>query len=155
MTGKNIDYIASKHAQTLIRNVSDYRDVMTTSTKILGVLTEDGIYAALLYVFATVKDSIRPEFVYGTLSSLGDVRLLAGSRLAEDYRDKCSKLEKVKKEKSKEDIRRLNNEIHDLQDEILKAISDITNDLNKTLLARLVLERFLTYVRYHAKAKGG
>ena len=145
MTEKNIDYITSKHAQTLIKNVSDYGDVMTAATKTLGVLAEDGLYAAFLYIFAKVKDSIRPEFVCGALRSLDDVGLLAGSRLAENYRDKYSE----------GDTRCLNNEIHELQDIILETISNITDDLNKILLARLVLERFLTYVRYHAKAKGG
>ncbi len=160
MTGKNIDYIASRYAQTLIKNVSDYGDVMTAATKILGVLTEDGIYAAFLYIFAKVKDGIRTEFVCGALRVLNDVGLVVGSgsgfsKLAEDYRNRYIDLEKAKEKRRENDVRRLKNKIHNLQDNILETISDITNDLNKTLLARLVLERFLTYVRYHAKAKGG
>lgn len=41
----------------------------------------------------------------------------------------------------------------DKPDDVLKRLNEtLMNDLEKLMLARLLLERTLTYVRYHAKA---
>ncbi len=121
----NIDYIAAQEAKALVNQIprEKLNDCENTATKILGVLTEDGIYAAFIYVFAKVKEDLRPKFAISMKNVLNKV--YGSNFISSDH---------------------LENILSTVSEQILK-------DLNKTLLARLALERFLIYTRYHAKAK--
>ncbi len=121
----NIDYIAAEEAKDLVNQIPKEKlnDCENAATKILGVLTEDGIYAAFIYVFAKVKEDLRPKFVGSMKNVLNKIH--GDNFISSDYLE-----------------------------HILSTVSaQILKDLNKTLLARLALERFLIYTRYYAKAK--
>ncbi len=50
----NLDYLAAKHAQALIKAAS--KDAENTVTRALGVLQENGVYACFLYLLASGKE---------------------------------------------------------------------------------------------------
>jgi hypothetical protein len=66
----NLDYLAAKHAQALIKAAPDAEN---TVTKALGVLQENGVYACFLYLLASEKkngDSVI-QAMLATLEELG------------------------------------------------------------------------------------
>jgi len=129
---KNLDYLASKHAQALIASLRGNAlfiekkkkpsDVDNTVTKALGVLTEDGIFAAFVYLKSHKERQIADAVVSELLNLTSDV-----------YND-------LKPE-------------NDSAQKVLDFISaEITADLERLTLCRSLYERMLIYARYGAKA---
>ncbi len=131
----NLDRLAAKKAQAVIANTKNQKasDVENTVTKALGVLQEDGVYACFLYLLAKEKDS--------------------GKAVVEGMLDLLEELEFGWKKP-------MNNGKIDLRPEIvLKHITDnatnnnVTQNLERLLLAKETLEQMLIYARYGAKAR--
>lgn len=127
----NLDRLAAKHAQAIIRRTSDKKasEVDNTVTKALGVLQENGVYACFLYLLAKEKEngSVVVEEMLGLLEGLG-----FGWQ--------------APKKNDKVDTR---------ADVVLPFISEnVTVDLGRLLLAKETLEQMLIYARYGAKARG-
>lgn len=59
MVQSNLDRLAAKHAQEIIRRTRDKKasEIENTVTKTLGVLQENGIYACFLYLKAKEKEN--------------------------------------------------------------------------------------------------
>jgi len=47
-----LDYLAAKHAQALITETGNAKEMENSITKTLGVLQEHGVYACFLYLYA-------------------------------------------------------------------------------------------------------
>jgi hypothetical protein len=125
-TQLNLDRLAAKHAQAIIRRTSDKKgsEVDNTVTKALGVLQENGIYACFLYLLAKEKENGRVvvEEMLGLLEDLG----------FDDQKPNDHSADKV-----------------------LSFISNqVTGSLERLLLAKETLEQMLIYARYGAKARG-
>lgn len=73
----NIDLLAAKHAQIIIR---EKQDIENTITKSLGVLQENGVYACFLYLLAKEKDN-------GKIVVKEMLKLLEGLKFGEPPRE--------------------------------------------------------------------
>ena len=124
-TQLNLDRLAARHAQEIIRRTNDKKasDVDNTVTKALGVLHENGVYACFLYLLAKEKEngSVVVEEMLNLLDGLG-----FGWGKPDD----------------------------NSPEKILIHISDkVTANLERLLLAKETLEQVLIYARYGAKAR--
>jgi len=125
-TRANLDRLAARHAQEIIRRTNDKKasDVDNTVTKTLGVLQENGVYACFLYLLAKEKEN-------GSVVVEEMLNLLGGLGFGWGQPDGNS------------------------TEKILSHISDkVTSNLERLLLAKETLEQMLIYARYGAKARG-
>lgn len=103
----------------------DKAKIENTITKSLGVLQEDGVYAFFLFLSSRKGDlEDTEEVTAGELDS------------------------QVKKLLRHNDLQLLGQS----QEGDFKAVSELTENLDRLLLARQLIERSLIYARYHAKA---
>jgi hypothetical protein len=68
----NLDYLAAKHAQDLIKAAPDAEN---TVTKALGVLQENGVYACFLYLQAYKKKDEPDHIIRAMLDLLDEDQL--------------------------------------------------------------------------------
>jgi hypothetical protein len=124
-TQKNLDRLAAKYAQEVIKNSKDKDiDIENTVTKALGVLQENGVYACFLYLMAK-EDEKREKVVVNNMLGLLD-ELNFGWGKPNNPSDNKEVLEYI--------------------------INKVTVDLERLLLAKETLEQMLIYARYGAKA---
>lgn len=98
------------------------KDIENTATKALGVLQENGVYACFLYLFAKEKDNGK-QLSQQMCQLLNDVGLGDAPAHSEEVSG------------------------------VLRFVNEhISQDIERLLLAKEVLEQMLTYVRYGAKA---
>lgn len=124
---KNLDLLAARAAQTIITNTAKQQptEVDNLITKALGVLQENGVYAALLYLYSRtnttdklVAEQARKELL-SLLSELG-----------------------------------LSSSIGNDAGTALKFLTNnVSNDLDRLLLVKQLWEQTLIYARYGAKAR--
>lgn len=146
-TPPNLDWLAAKHAQSIICRVVDEEetqkdkpegkkktkqqlsaDIDNTVTKALGVLQENGVYACFLYLLAKEKENC-PVVVEEMLNLLEGLGLGCHAPKTNDKVDTAAEV-------------------------VLPFISDkVTVDLERLLLAKETLEQMLIYARYGAKAR--
>lgn len=126
----NLDRLAAQQAQEILRSTQDNRegssDVDNTITKTLGVLQENGVYACALFLLSRSKaEQARARIILEKiLTLLGKLPFPWGKPNS------------------------------DKPDDILRYISDnVTDDLERLLLAKETLEQMLIYARYGAKAQ--
>lgn len=123
---RNLDTLAAESAQKIVGSVDKPKDLDNLATKTLGVLQENGVYAAALFLFSRTRD---------VEQKLADV-------IQQHLFGLCSELpfgEPAPKGKEA----RLNF-----------VTQKIANDLDRLLLVKQVWEQTLIYVRYGAKARG-
>jgi len=125
MNHQNLDRLAARHAQAIIKRTNGKKasDIDNTITKALGVLQENGIYACFLYLLAKEKENglVVVEEMLNLLASLG-----FGWDKPEDLSTQA----------------------------VLSHITEkVTIDLQRLLLAKETLEQMLIYARYGAKAR--
>lgn len=135
-TGNNLDWIAAKHAQAVIKD-SKYKDskaVENTVTKALGVLQEDGVYACFLYLLAKEKPS--NEDKKKQQKSTGEILVKYMLELLDNLQIDWGKPEKCQPE-----------------DILLFIVSNEKITLERLLLTKEILEQMLIYSRYGAKAR--
>jgi len=126
VTEQNLDRISAEMGFKLAENFEskdDARKLENLVTKALGVLIEDGLFAYIIWL----KSRSENEKKYCKKIIEVSSNLLKDERVALASKDSDSK---------------------DLQDIVL----EISKDIQKTLLARQLLERMLVYARYRAKA---
>lgn len=124
-TQSNLDRLAAQHAQAIIRRTGSKKasEVDNTITKSLGVLQENGVYACFLYLLAKEKEN--SEIVVGEMLSLLDGLGFGWGR-----------------------------PMNDGAEAVLKHVTEkITDNLERLLLAKEMLEQMLIYARYGAKAR--
>lgn len=124
---KNLDLLAAKTAQDIITQTAKPKnagDVENLITKALGVLQENGVYAALLYLYSrsgndqVIANPTREKL----LSMLADLKIGSPSGYGAQV--------------------------------ALKFMTDnVCNDLDRLLLVKQVWEQTLIYARYGAKAR--
>jgi len=151
----NLDYIASMTAQKIsevigktVKNSSKVKkeDLENLATKTLGVLQSQGIYAAMLFLMSrsgdeSVEKSMSPQERCATETISWLYTLLN----PENFIKNPPKYENF------HPVKRF-NEVNSLKTEILRKVSETTNNLEKLLLVRELWEQTLIYVRFHAKA---
>jgi hypothetical protein len=131
---RNLDTLAAQTAQEIVRGVIPQEDTDATkkaaaldnvATKTLGVLQENGVYAATLFLYSrSSTDAKIAPFVRTRLLGLAAHEVLNRPEPA------------------------------DQAPESLKFVTDhICNDLDTLLLVKQVWEQTLIYVRYGAKAR--
>ena len=136
---KNLDRWAAVTGQKITKNSNEPDKLKAWVTKTLGILQSQGVYAAMLYLYANENEhtqSIRD----GLWDLLAKVESLGISWKNENG-------EPVERPgvdaKNKEE-----------SDKILKFYSDaISSDLQVLLLIRELYEQTLIYARYHAEAE--
>jgi len=128
----NLDRLAAQAAQRIIAgtNGSKATDVENTVTKTLGVLQENGIYACALYLLSRpARESARTKVVMREI-----LQLLFQLSTAMNY-----------------GWPRLDSEQSGV---ILAYLTEqVTQDLERLILAKELLEQMLIYARYGAKAR--
>lgn len=124
---RNLDLLAAQTAQQIIADTMRFKpaEVDNLATKALGVLQENGVYAAMLFLFSRGDKD-------GQIASSVRLRLL---------------------QLAAQEI--LNQSTPDNQAQAaLQFVTDhISNDLDTLLLVKQVWEQTLIYVRYGAKAR--
>jgi hypothetical protein len=123
---KNLDLLAAKTAQEIIKETSAHEvgEVDNLITKALGVLQENGVYAAMLYLYS---------------------RTSTDKEIAEKSRPKLVALtEKLGLKPSKQ---------YDATTVLKFLTDDVCSDLERLLLVKQVWEQTLIYARYGAKAR--
>lgn len=124
---RNLDLLAAQTAQQIIADTMSFKpaEVDNLATKALGVLQENGVYAAMLFLFSRGDKD-------GQIASSVRLRLL---------------------QLAAQEI--LNQSTPDNQAQAaLQFVTDhISNDLDTLLLVKQVWEQTLIYVRYGAKAR--
>jgi hypothetical protein len=137
---QNLDLIAAKTAQMVIKHTKEQKreasDVENLATKTLGILQENGVYAALLYLYSRSAAKERPiaiqirTYLYHLISSFSG-RALA---LPKDIQDTFDDVQ---------------------ADTALEFLTtNICDDIDKLLFVKRLWEQTLIYVRYGAKAWG-
>ncbi len=123
---KNLDLLAAQAAQSIITQTAtsnNASDVENLITKALGVLQENGVYAALLYLYSRTTDKSVAESVRARLLSLlSELGLPALER-------------------------------NDARSALKFMTDNICNDLDRLLLVKQLWEQTLIYARYGAKAQ--
>jgi len=123
---KNLDLIAARTAQEIIKETSANKagEVDNLITKALGVLQENGVYAAMLYLYSrtstdkSIAEKSRPKLV-ALVAELG--------LQIPEQRDAST---------------------------VLKFLTDrVCNDLDRLLLVKQLWEQTLIYARFGAKAR--
>jgi len=105
-------------------------------TKTLSILQENGVYSMMLYLMAQIGGGREKDKPCCIDTAYHALRLVLQS-----FGEKINWTEKL--DLSKPESRR----------ELLKSVlENVCQDSNKTILARTVLERFLIYARFNAKA---
>ncbi len=119
----NLDNIAAEIGFKLAEvNKDNAKDFERIITKALGILVEDGLLAYAIWLESEDEEKIIDEIINKSYDLLKDKMGL----IKNDYNGK---------------------------DKLRKAILyEISRDIRKTLLARQLLERMLTYAKYRAKA---
>ncbi|BAZ83734.1 hypothetical protein PN497_08995 [Sphaerospermopsis kisseleviana CS-549] len=126
----NLDRLAAQHAQSIITNTKNQKvsDIENTVTKALGVLQEDGVYACFLYLLAKEKAN--------------------GQAVVQEMLNLLQKLGFEWNKPQKNGTNDLTSSV------VLKHITDnVTQDLERLLLTKEILEQMLIYARYGAKAR--
>jgi hypothetical protein len=126
---ENLDRLAAKAAQAIVNQTEDSQavDVVNLVTKALGVLQENGVYAALLYLYSSSSKNEQPIAQQARDSLLSVLR-------------EAGLPSPGKQDKSVKDV--------------LQFITDqICKDLDRLLLVKQLWEQTLIYARYGAKAR--
>ncbi|NJN66152.1 MAG: hypothetical protein HC884_05270 [Chloroflexaceae bacterium] len=133
----NLDYLAATYAQKVIEEtgkIEKATEVENAVTKALGILQENGVYACFLFGLSRVKrdDGGGSEsFIMGVIVT-----------------QMLTLLKKLICDVSAGDGNKPDPQ------QILKDISEhVTQNLERLLLAKEVLEQMLIYARYGAKAR--
>jgi len=124
---KNLDTVAAETAQRIITDTMEFKpnEVDNLATKALGVLQENGVYAATLFLYSrSSKEAEIAPFIRKQL-----LLLVA---------------QEVVHQKAPQD---------QSQDALRFVTEHITNDLDTLLLVKQVWEQTLIYIRYGAKAR--
>lgn len=124
---RNLDRLAAQTAQKIITNTSSFgkSEVDNLATKTLGVLQENGVYAAMLYLYSrTGKDKDVSPHVRPQLLALAAHEVVGESTPKDNAQFALAFITK-----------------------------HITHDLNTLLLVKSLWEQTLIYVRYGAKAR--
>lgn len=126
---RNLDQLAAQTAQEIVQNTLSFGKTQVDNlvTKALGVLQENGVYAAILFLYS---------------------RSGPDEKIAPDVRKPLLKLaaDKIVKQSAPEDK----------ADKALAYVSEyISSDLDTLLLVKQVWEQTLIYARYGAKAREG
>jgi hypothetical protein len=126
---RNLDRLAAQTAQTIVKDTLSFEknQVDNLATKTLGVLQENGVYAAILFLFSrSGPDEEIAPYVRTPLLKLAADEIVHQSEPA--------------------------NKAEEALDFVTKHIS---GDLDRLLLVKQVWEQTLIYTRYGAKARGG
>ncbi len=125
---KNLDWHAAKAAQQIIKNTAniDTKNKKTENlvTKTLGVLQENGIYAAVLFLCAHSDKQIAKEIQKNLFALLTEG---LGMNVITDTADSQAYLEYL--------------------------TSHVCHDLDRLLMVKQLWEQTLIYARYGAKAR--
>ncbi|NJL05799.1 MAG: hypothetical protein HC911_13015 [Chloroflexaceae bacterium] len=130
MTVTNLDYLAAKYAQEVIAQTQgvDKSTVENAITKVLGVLQEQGVYACFVFALSRAKsDNNESQSMQAIVSEMA--KLLGQLDFAVTY------------------------EGHDAEATLRNVAEHVTQDLDRLLIAKDVLEQMLIYARYGAKAR--
>ena len=121
----NLDLIAARHAQDIVAKATDHEALDNLATKALGVLQENGVYAATLFLFSrTGKDrGIAPPIREELLKMTSELSLHLSPP-----------------------------EGADAAKALAFVTQHIASDLETLLLVKQIWEQTLIYVRYGAKA---
>ena len=152
----SLDHIAALTAQEISKVIGETvrngkkvsaSDLENLSTKALGVLQSQGVYAMALFLFSrsgskSKKTDMSPEerCAVQILSWLWTIR-------------KPDEL--IKKADSSDFLSQpaiRPSQINSSKSEMLKEFADLTGDLDDLLLVRELFEQTLIYARFHAKA---
>ena len=139
----NLDYLAAKHAQEVIKEketdkIEKASDVENAVTKALGVLQENGVYACFVFALSRTKQK--------------DGEKQEGNEKAESIVMKAIVTQMLAL------LKELNYNVPTVDSlnaqHILSEVAEnVTQDLERLLLAKEVLEQMLIYARYGAKAR--
>lgn len=132
MTTLNLDQVAARHAQEMVKGTSDSKTLERLATKTLGVLQEQGVYAMMLFLFSRTSDEAKVTPVVRS-------QLFRALKALPAFADNSQVPPDGAKDKA-----------------VLRFYSDhVLNDLDLLLLVRDLYEQTLIYARYGAKAAGG
>jgi hypothetical protein len=125
---RNLDQLAAQTAQAIVKDTNGFgkTQVDNLATKALGVLQENGVYAAVLFLYSRSgpDEKIAPHVCKALLD------LAADKIVQQPLPD-------------------------DKAEDALKFVTDhISSDLDTLLLVKQVWEQTLIYTRYGAKARG-
>jgi len=131
---RNLDQLAAQTAQKIIAETiehgHDAGDVDRLATKALGVLQEQGVYAATLFLYSRsgAEDKIAPDLRIPLFDLLPDLLMADKNDVPPDDETQ--------------------NRLHFIS-------KHVTDDLDTLLLVKQAWEQTLIYVRYGAKAYKG
>jgi len=161
---KNLDALINRISFDLVNEkILDENQI----NKMLGILTNDGVYAWWVYSkkelewkFTNNVDIFRRYNLIKLLLILEKLNFLFNKKIIEDKISEICKKQsdidklnskKEKSEKEKNEIKKLKSEQNELLNSFFHYLSE---DLSLLLFFREVLEKILIYARYHAKAMG-
>lgn len=124
---KNLDSEINKYSCEMVKKLKDDKISLTDIDKALGVLSNDGVYGYYVYCKSKSKDIKSPIFkVFIT-------------RIVKKFEELFSVP--------------LNNRNNTFE-KYDKYFTELSEDIHNLLFFKDILERVLTYARYHAKACG-
>ena len=152
---KNLDTLINEISFEIVKNqIVDENEI----NKMLGVLSNDGVYAFWVYTLKELK--INAVYFYDLLFTY-EKEEKPGNLIADICKfDNLMELSILKNE-----IETLNNNseknkkkekelFKDWQIKASKNFQNLSHNLNELLFFREILEKILIYARYHAKAMG-
>ena len=173
---KNLDALINETSFEIVKNkIVDENEI----NKMLGVLSNDGVYAFWVYIksklnwkFASNKEEFQNMQLVSFLLHISELNELFSSpiiteekiekicSLQKEIDDKKEKIKKIKKSNRNkhEEIKNIEKDIRDKQKEQQEIFNEffvkLSQNLNQLLFFREILEKILIYARYHAKAMG-
>ncbi len=154
---KNLDALINRISFDLVNEkILDENQI----NKMLGILTNDGVYAWWVYSkkeldwkFTSNVDVFERYNLIKLLLILEKLNFLFNKKIVKDNISKiCKKqndIDKLNSKKEKNEIKKLKSEQNELLNSFFHFLSE---DLSLLLFFREILEKILIYARYHAKA---
>ncbi|MDP9751610.1 hypothetical protein [Thermoanaerobacter pentosaceus] len=172
MNENNLEYTLNKIAFDIVNDkILEENEI----SKLLGVLSNDGVYAMWVYAldklkvkFHEDKKSLGEEKIFKLLSKIAEIdKYITKSLNYKDITEKISNLtkeinqlqDKIKnKSNSQEEKKQLEAQKKmkekNRDEELNKYFLDLSSNLNDLLFFKELFEKVLIYARYHAKAMG-
>jgi hypothetical protein len=158
----NLDKIAAERAQAMVNKALNMQKVSTferLTTKALGVLQEQGVYALIIFLFSRKSDEFLVSLLVlqELLNTLHDIPSHTNN---EDLRtligDDALSEQNMNNLHDQDRKRDADNKIRTHAQKTLKFYADqVLTNLDQLLLVRDLYEQTMIYARYNAKAVGG
>jgi len=144
---ENLDAVINKISFDIVnKKIVDENQI----NKMLGVLSNDGVYAWWVYILKELK--IKSTYLCHSIFQNDNlISSITGFNNLEELQNLKNDIEKLATGEDKEK-KQSQNKFREWQQKMTENFQHLSKDLPSLLFFREILEKILIYARYHAKA---